>query len=260
MVKSLAVVGALCLLVMLMGAILPDTTQNTGLRLITVSGEAQLNVVPDEAIISIGTMAGGDTPSEARNKNAALAKKVIDVAKRIGIDSKYIQTDNLEIDLVKPEYYDWRACYDNNESKRYGARQMLRFTLKDTSKLEPLLTESLEAGAIKVLGVDFRTTKLRQYRDQAREKAIQAAKEKAVDMAAALGQKIGEPQKIDEQPYYGRDWYYYGSCWWGGGYSNNSANYAQNVSTPSQPSGSAGEVALGQIGVTARVSVSFKLE
>lgn len=228
-------------------------------RVITVTGEAQVNVVPDEVIFNIGVAAGGDSPTEAKNKEAALAAKVIKVAGQLGIEHKDIQTDYLEIDLVKPEYYDWRVCYeDSKEPKRYGARQMIKFTLRDPSKLDNLMSKVMEAGAIRVIGVDYRTSDLRKYRDRARAMAVKAAKEKAEAMAGELGQKIGEPKKIVEQPSYGRDWYYYGSWWWSRS-SNSTANSVQNVSSDSGNRSAGDSIALGQIGVNAGVSVTFEL-
>ena len=236
--------------------------QNAGTdqtRRITVTGEAQVNVVPDEVAVSVGVQTCGDSAEEARTKEDAIAKKVIAVADTLKIDRRNVQTDNLEIDLVKPEYYDWRVCVEDKDPRRYGARQMIRFTLKDVSKLEHLLTGTLEAGAIRIIGVDFKTTELRKYRDMARAMAIKAAKEKATAMAAGLDQRIGRPIAITEQPNSGRDWYYYGSWWWGGGYGSSSANSVQNVvSAPGQPN--AEGVALGQISVKAGVTVSFELE
>ena len=46
--------------------------------------------------------------------------------------------------------------------------------------------------------VRLRTSQLRKYRDEARAKAIRAAKEKAVALAGELGVKIGRPHSISE--------------------------------------------------------------
>ena len=43
-----------------------------------------------------------------------------------------------------------------------------RITLKDTSKFEDVLTESLQEGANYVHGIEFRTTELRKHRDAVR--------------------------------------------------------------------------------------------
>jgi uncharacterized protein YggE len=136
---------------------------------------------------------------------------------------------------------------------------MFLFTIKDVSKLTPLLTKVLEVGATKVLGVEYRTSNLRKYRDQARSMAVKAAREKAVAMAGDLDQKIGKPHTITETPYYGRDWNYYGS-WWYFRSSGGAANVSQNIASDPGSGGTSEDIAIGQIAVTARVSVSFDLK
>ena len=85
--------------------------------------------------------------------------------------------------------------------------------------------------------------------------AIQAAKEKANLLASQLNRQVGEAQRISE---YGGGWYSTYN-WWGQGY-NGYANAMSQVSSQSgQSTYSEGTLALGQITVTALVSVSFLL-
>ena len=130
-------------------------------------------------------------------------------------------------------------------------------TLKDISKFEPLLSSVLEAGVNYIHGVDFRTTELRTYRDQARAMAIQAAREKAIALAKELGEEIGRPHRIDEQQT--GWWSWYGGGWWGrgGGMAG-----AQNVMLQNVGGSSGGEstIAPGQITVNAKVTTSFELK
>jgi uncharacterized protein YggE len=113
--------------------------------------------------------------------------------------------------------------------------------VQNVSKFDDLLNSVLETGANYVYGVQFRTTKLREYRDQARALALRAAKEKAKNMAKELGQKVGRPYTIVEEQY--------------------EKGMAPNVIQGT--GGSSGEadksIALGQISVNARVRVSFEL-
>jgi hypothetical protein len=117
------------------------------------------------------------------------------------------------------------------------------------------LGSALEAGANYVHGVQFRTTELRKYRDEARALAIKAAKEKADALARELGQKVGKPHTIRED--HAGWWSGYNNWWgnrWGGGMSQ---NVVQNYGGQSRAQSS---IALGQINVNARVTVSFELE
>ena len=85
--------------------------------------------------------------------------------------------------------------------------------------------------------------------------AIKAAREKAVALASELGQKIGRAYKIYES---GGGWSSpYGSGW----YNNYGRSMMQNATQEAGGSSSAeGTIALGQIRVTASVSVGFLLE
>src|SRR5439155_27153369 len=47
-------------------------------------------------------------------------------------------------------------------------------------------------------GIDYQSTELRKYRDQARDEATKAAKEKAVALAQALGNQVGKTHSIEE--------------------------------------------------------------
>jgi hypothetical protein len=110
----------------------------------------------------------------------------------------------------------------------------------------------LGAGVNYVHGIQFRTTELRKYRDQARALAIQAAQEKASALAGGLAQKIGAPQEIQENYSNWTSWY---STRWGGSMTQ---NVTQNVSGGAPIDD--GAFAPGQISVSARVTVVFELK
>jgi uncharacterized protein YggE len=105
-----------------------------------------------------------------------------------------------------------------------------------------------------VQGVEFRTTELRQYRDQARDLAIKAAQEKATALTGAISRKVVRPQSIQEEYIGWSSWY--GSRWGG----SMSQNVIQNTSSSSAPFGDETTFAPGQISVRARVSVTFATE
>ncbi len=64
--------------------------------------------------------------------------------------------------------------------------------------MEELVTKVLQAGVNYVHGIDFQTTEFKKYREQARNLALRAAKEKAEMMAGVLGQSAGAPIQINE--------------------------------------------------------------
>jgi hypothetical protein len=77
-------------------------------------------------------------------------------------------------------------------------RKTLIITLNDITKFDDVLSGALLAGANYVHGIEFRTTELRKYRDQARAMAIKAAREKADALAAELGLEVTKALSISE--------------------------------------------------------------
>jgi hypothetical protein len=222
-------------------------------RLITVTGDAEVRVAPDEVILTLGVETWDKDLGVAKSQNDERVKKVLTFAKKYKIESKHVQTDYISIE---PRYRDYEKC----DFIGYFVRKTIVFTLKDIAKFEDLLTDVLDAGANYVHGVQFRTTELRKYKDQARALAIKAAQEKANDLAKELGQKIGKPHMIREDQvgwwcWYNAWWGWWGSRWWEGRMAQ---NVIQNVS--GAPLAAESSIALGQINVNARVTVSFELK
>ncbi len=220
-------------------------------RTITTTGDAEVRVTPDEVILILGVETSDQELGVAKNQNDERVRRVLAVAKEQGVEARYLQTEYLSLE---PRYSD---SYNRRELTGYVARKTIVVTLKDINNFESLLTAALEAGANNVQGVQFRTTELRQYRDQARVLAINAAQEKANALAKELGQKVGKPLKIEEQQ--SNWWAWYGG-WWSGGWSGAmTQNVVQNAGGGGLPSEDS-TIAPGQITVNARVTVIFELE
>ncbi len=215
-------------------------------RTVTVNGEAEMKIAPDEVILILGVETWDKEILAAKGQNDERVKRVIARTKDFGIESKHVQTDQIN---VEPRY---RDEYTRTELIGFFVRKSIVITLKEVDKFEDLFTAALGAGATNVRDIQFRTTELRKYRDQARALAIQAAREKAIALTGELGQKIGEPQNIQETSSLWWSWY---SPRWGGSMSQ---NVAQNVSGGAI--GESGTFAPGQISVSARVTVVFEIK
>ena len=220
---------------------------------ISVTGEAVVNVKPDKIIITFGIETWDAEITVAKQKNNTILKKAVTAIKECGVSEKEVQTDHLSIE---PR---WKSDYRKEDFIGYFVRNTLVVTLADTGKIEDLVTRVLLAGVNYIHGVDFQTTEFKKYREQARELALKAAKEKAGKMAAVLGRSVGAPIQINEN-YGGSPWWYYSSWWgWGGGRS-----HAMSQTNVQVDRGSTGEItdtiALGKLTVKANVSVTFELK
>jgi uncharacterized protein YggE len=212
-------------------------------RTITVTGDADVLVAPDEAVLRLKVQTRDEDLDDAIAESDRRVTRVFSALKKLGVKPKHIKTDYMHI---SPDFV-WKEV----RVRAYHTRKSIVVTLKDTDKLEVVLAGALEAGANGLDGVEFRSTELRKHRDRARLLAVQAAREKAQAMAGALGQKIGRPQSILEQPNSGR-W-----GWWG-----RRDMVAQNVVQNVGPAlGATGEtVSAGQMRINVKVTVAFELQ
>jgi uncharacterized protein YggE len=216
---------------------------------LSVTGDAEIKVVPDQVVMSLGVEVHAKALADARRENDSRVRAVRAAAKRFDIDDKDVQTDFIQLgmayqtDGVTPDYY--------------YTRKSIVFVLHDVTRMEEVLAAAVDAGATHIHGVEFETTKLREYRDKARAMAVQAAKDKARDVAAAAGMKVvGTPLGISDASYGGNSWY--GSGW--GGWGRSRGALSQNVMMDNGAGSAGGTIALGRISVTASVSMTFRIE
>ncbi len=219
-------------------------------RLITVTGNAEVRVVPDEVILTLGVETFDPELQVARKENDRRVEQILALTREYGIEGKHVQTEHVSIE---PRYHD---SYEKRGFIAYYCRKTVVITLKDLAQFEDLVASMLETGATHVHGIQFRTSELRAHKDQARALAVQAAQEKASDMAAVLDQKIGLPHDVREEQ---TDWWSWYGSWWGSHWGNSmTQNVVQNVGGESLSPDAT--LAPGQIAVRARVAVSFELQ
>jgi uncharacterized protein YggE len=204
-------------------------------RLITVTGGAEVRVTPDETTLTLGVETLNRDLAIAKRQNDERVKKVFALAKKYNVAPGNFWVERIS---VEPRY---KGGDVREELIGYRVSKTIVFTVRDISRLDDLLNSFLDAGANYIYGVQFGTTKLRDYRDQARALALKAAKEKAKDMAKELGQKVGRPYSIVEEEY--------------------EAGTAPNMMPGTVVSLREADkrTALGQMSISARVKVSFEL-
>jgi len=66
-------------------------------HLITVIGEAEVRVVPDQVVFTLGIESWDKDINVAKKANEDRVRKLIDLAKNYGIEPKHIQTDYIHM-------------------------------------------------------------------------------------------------------------------------------------------------------------------
>ena len=178
----------------------------------------------------------------AKNAVDSTSRKILAALKAQGIEDRDIQTAYLA--LQPSSYYEKRVRINN-----FTASQTLSVTVRDLSKLDSVMDAVMSAGANRVDGIEYQSSELRKYRDQARDEATKAAKEKAVALALALGNQSGKTYSIEEVQQWNGSY----------GYGGLMANAVPQIALPPPPPPPPPSTAPGQLTVTASVVVSFDL-
>ncbi len=247
--QAIGVISVLALVVFGLTAWTQDAGGQEETGQIAVNGEAEIRIVPDEVILTLGVETWNKNMEIAKRQNDAIVDRVFSLAEDLGIEPEHVQTDYVSIE---PRYRN--GYYEDRDFIGYFVHKNVEITLRDLTKFEDILAGALEAGVNYVHGIQFRTTELREHRDEARALAIRAAKEKAEALAGELGQGVGDPTMIQEVQ---NSWWSGYSRWWGSGWNAMTQNVIQEIGTGAL--GGDGSLAPGQISVTARVSVTFQL-
>lgn len=202
---------------------------------ITVSGEGKIKVTPDYAIISIGVENTGADAAEVKKKNDATVDAVIKYLKGFKLPTSDYQTKQVYL----------HKNYDYTKKKySYVASQQISITLKDLSKYDTMMMGLVDTGINNIQGVEFKSTKVAQFESDARKAAVADAKTKALDYASALSQKVGKAIMV----------------------SDNSQTHYPVPMMYAMKAGAAEDampretLAIGEIEITANVTISFSLE
>ncbi len=153
---------------------------------ITIDGEGKITAIPDIAEISLGIQTDKVTVATAQKENTDKMNKIIAELKGMGIEAKDIQTTNYSI---YPRY-DW------NEGKQtllgYTVSQSVTVKIRNLDKIGDIVDKAGSLGANQVSSLSFTIDEPEVIKQQAREKALINAKEKAEALAKVAGVKLGK--------------------------------------------------------------------
>lgn len=217
---------------------------------ITVSGEGEVFAVPDTATFSVTVQ---EKNKEVKVAQEAATKKTNDIIAYLedqGIDEKDIQTTDYS---VYPQYdYIQGACRDGicppgrQVLNGFEVSQTLTIKVRDTEQAGDLLSGVGSRGASSVSGLSFTIDDQDALENEAREKAISQAEEKAEALADSLGVDIvrivgfNESGSYPPMPYAAR-----------GGVALDMAESTKLQSSPELP--------VGQNKIISSVSVTYEI-
>lgn len=168
------------------------TTTKTSL--FSVDGVGEATAIPDTAMISFGVTKTASTVQSAKDQVNAIANKITQDLKNLGINVKDIKTTNYS---VNPQY-DYSG--GTQRFTGYIVDTNMQVKLQPIDKANQAIDITTQDGATQVSGVQFvvNDAKQKELTNEARKKAIADAKEKAQSLAGAAGINLGRIVDIQE--------------------------------------------------------------
>jgi uncharacterized protein YggE len=163
---------------------------------LSVTGEANVSVAPDQAQIDGGVTSDARTAREASEANNAAMSKVLLALKAAGIDGKDYQTSRLSL---QPQFATQSKASERPGIVSFRASNRVMVRIRDVAKVASVIDALVTAGVNEIGGINFTVTQASKHLDEAREKAIADARRKAEIYARAAGVTLGEPISISEE-------------------------------------------------------------
>ena len=159
---------------------------------IVVSGEAELEVVPDIIRLQLQVWDTAKTATDAKREVDTITARLFSSAAKHGVKNEDISAGRLN---VSPEY-EWR------DGKRFTVGQRVQrsvdFTIRDTDSYGKLLDELVDAEVTRISSTQFDVSSEKTHQRNALSLALEDAREKAALMANALGARLGAVFQIVE--------------------------------------------------------------
>ena len=168
-------------------------------RTISVTGTGEVEVQPDQALVTIGVQTQAPEAATAIAQNNQRMQQVIDALEQAGVAAEDIQTRVLEL---QPQF----TSPSPNEPGPQGPPQIAGYTaintvdvrVRDLQNLGDLIDAAVQAGANQIQNIRFVVSQPQQVADQARQAAWDDALHKAEQLASLAGTQLGQVQTIQE--------------------------------------------------------------
>jgi uncharacterized protein YggE len=160
--------------------------------MVVATGEARR--VPDIATIGAGVVTTAPTAAAALEQNSRQMASVLAALKRAGIADRDIQTSSVSL------FPDYRQQQDNSPPQitGYRASNEVRVRFRDVAATGRILDVLVAQGANQINGPSLGIENSDSAMDEARTKALAAARARAELYARALGKRVARVLEVSE--------------------------------------------------------------
>jgi len=166
--------------------------QNLERSMVSVTGEGEVKVAPDQVLIKSRIEHEGASAAKVKRENDEVVAQVI----------KYLKSQNIDEKDINTEYVNLNKKYDyNDKTHSYVANQAISIKLRDLKDYERIMKGLLENGLNRIDEIQFMSSEIGKHKKEARKLAVLDAQNRARELAQPLGQNIGKAVSISEMNY-----------------------------------------------------------
>jgi uncharacterized protein YggE len=167
---------------------------------IWVTGQGEVSVEPDIAILRLGIEYEADSVAIARDRAAAAMDEVMDTLSSSGVADKDIQTQYFNIQQVRR----WDRETEEEIVTGYRVTNTVTVTVRDIEKIGTIIDAVTDAGGdlTRIDGIHFSVDDPDEYYEEARKEAMTDARKKAEELAKLAKVDLGDATYISENSYY----------------------------------------------------------
>lgn len=165
-------------------------------RTISITGEGKVTAIPDIALVSLGLKTEKKKVSDAQAENSKTMNSLIAQLKGLDIAKEDIKTTNYSIYPA----YDW--IEGRQILRGYIVSQDIQVKIRQADNVDEVLQIAGDLNLNQIGGLNFDIDEPEKYRQEARIKALENAKEKADALAKVMGVKLGKVISFNESEGY----------------------------------------------------------
>ena len=198
-------------------------------RTITVSGSADISVIPDMVVFRFGVEMEDQNLDKVKVKSDSILNDALSVTRKYAIAKEDVKTDYINI---RPRY--------RNEERYYYVQRTVTVTLRKLDKFDKFLNDLMASGINTVYSIQFVSSEAERFQDDALILAVKDARSKAELIAKELGLSVGKALKVGDE-------------------SNQVMYDAPEAQYMLKAASSNNTISVGKIYVNSRVNITFEL-
>ncbi|MFP4330992.1 MAG: SIMPL domain-containing protein [Spirochaetaceae bacterium] len=166
---------------------------------LTVLGEGELVVEPDQAVVTLGVQLYDESAQRAAADLRERMDAVIEAIHELGVPEGQIQTANYSVFFER----DYQTPLTSRSQEGdpvgiYRVENMVRVTITDVALAASVVDAAIESGANQMYGVEFSLSSPGSYDTEARLMAVANARARAEGLAEAVDRTVGRALEVTE--------------------------------------------------------------